>query len=301
MTPSHDPIDRELRQILAETDLLDRRARWRIDGALSGGYRSSHRGAGVEFDEVREYVPGDDPRSVDWNVTARVGWPFVKKYVDERELTIILVVDVSDSMDDGAGAWSSRQIVARVAATLGLAAARNGDAIGLVAFADEVRSFVPPARGRRHVLRLVRDCLAVRAPESASSISGALDWLVTVPKRRCAVLLLSDFLLPLDSTELARAARKHDVAACHVVSRDVPLPRVGLVRVRDSESGTVRLDDWSDERRRVAAERAILAGRNRSLQTLNGAGIDTLSIESPIEPDPESIRRPVLEFLRTRS
>jgi uncharacterized protein (DUF58 family) len=166
--PSERP--RELAELLKEvrrvTVLSDRL----VDGALAGNYSSVFRGAGIEFDEVREYVEGDDPRAIDWGVTARIGRPFVKKYVDERELTVVFVLDLSPSMEAGFGPLSARRMAARVAACLALSAVRNHDRVGLVAFGDTIERYVPPATGRAHALRVVRDCLAL--PASAATGGG---------------------------------------------------------------------------------------------------------------------------------
>src|SRR6187399_439244 len=171
-----DERDVELTELLKEVRRIEVQSRRLVTSVMAGGYTSVFRGSGVEFDDVREYVEGDDPRSVDWNVTARVGRPFVKKYVDERELTVLFLLDLSASMTGGFGPWSARQTAARVCACLALSATRNGDKVGMVAFSDRVDRYVPAQKGVGHALRIVRDALALPGTSKTSDPVPALEF-----------------------------------------------------------------------------------------------------------------------------
>lgn len=235
-----------------------------IDDQLSGDYHSTFKGQGVEFDEVRPYVAGDDVRSIDWNVTARTGIPYIKRYSEERELTILFMVDVSGSQSYGSVSRSKAELAAEVTALLALTAIRNQDKIGLVLFSDRIVKYLPPRKGRDSVMRLVREVLAAEdSAEGATDISAALKFLNGVQKRRAVVFLVSDFLGGGECEKLLKATSRHHDVVC--VSVEDPaesnLPDVGLVELEDPESGELVLVDTSsakvraDFARRAAAER----------------------------------------------
>lgn len=297
MTPEPSlHVDAELASILAEVRLIEAQMQWLVDDAFAGGFRSTRRGSGIEFDEVREYIPGDDPRAIDWNVTARVGRPFVKKFVEERELTMILAVDSSASMDAGSGAWSYRQVAARVAATFALTACRTDDNIGLVTFDRDVLGFVAPDRGRAHASRIVRDCLATRGVADRSGFGAALRWIARVQRRRCVVILVSDFYADLDTDALEECGSDHDLVAVHLQSADERAPRIGVARVADPESGRHAIVDWSDARVREAYERSIVDERERVAQALRSAGARSVTIRTPAQPDPHAVATPLRQW-----
>ena len=202
---------RDLADVLAEVRRIDVQTRRLVDDVMAGSYLSVFRGQGIEFDTVREYVEGDDPRAVDWNVTARVGRPFVKTYMDERELPVLFLLDLSASMESGSAVWTARQTAARVCACLALSATRNGDKVGLVAFSDHVESFVAPRKGVAHAWRVVRDCLALPARADGTDLAGALDFVGRVARRRAIVFVLSDFLADGWQRALAVCGRRHDL------------------------------------------------------------------------------------------
>ncbi|MDF1701390.1 MAG: DUF58 domain-containing protein, partial [Planctomycetota bacterium] len=228
--------DPGLQEILAEVRRIDVQARRLVTGVMAGGYLSVFRGAGIEFASVREYEEGDDPRAVDWNVTARVGRPFVKTYVDERELTMLFVLDLSASMRAGLGAYTPRQAAARVCAFLGLSAARHGDKIGLVAGSAGVDGFVAPRGGRAHALRIVRDCLALPAGADQTDLGALLRFATRAVRRHAIVFVLSDFLGEGWERPLQVCAKRHDVVAVRMRPAELDLPRAGLLRVRDPEA-----------------------------------------------------------------
>src|SRR6187399_371811 len=205
-----DERDVELTELLKEVRRIEVQSRRLVTSVMAGGYTSVFRGSGVEFDDVREYVEGDDPRSVDWNVTARVGRPYVKKYVDERELTVIFVLDLSASMTGGFGIWSARQTAVRIAACLALSAITSHDKVGLIAFSRGVDRWVPPKKGLAHALRIVRDCLALTGTSLQTNLTPALELATRLVRRRAVLFLLSDFLTRGWQDSLAMCARRHD-------------------------------------------------------------------------------------------
>jgi uncharacterized protein (DUF58 family) len=239
--------------VLRQVRRLHLRARRLVQTLLGGEYHSAFKGAGLSFEEVREYQPGDDVRTIDWNVTARTGHPFIKRYVEERELTILLVVDVSASQRFGTGMLTKRAAAAELAALLALCAVSNNDRVGLVAFSSEVERFVPPNKGPRHVLRLLRDILAFEPQKTGTDLAAAFDYVVKVQRRRAIVFTISDFLGSGYEKAFRRAARKHDLIAVRTTDpRERNWPAAGLVRLRDAETGVQRLVDTSDPRVRSA-------------------------------------------------
>jgi uncharacterized protein (DUF58 family) len=283
----------EVRRIEVQTRRL-------VNGVVAGEYRSIFRGAGVEFDEVREFVEGDDPRSVDWNVTARTGRPFVKKYLDERELSMLFLLDLSPSMDGGFGAWSPRETAARLCACLALSAVQNHDRVGLVAFSDRVVEFVPPRQGLGHALRIVRDCLALPGAAARTDFAGALDLAARLVRRRSVVFLLSDFLAEGWSAPLRRCARRHDVVAVRLLAPELAPPDAPIMRVRDPESGEETQVDWRHAPARAEYSRRVDAWRERTAELLRRADVDRMDVAIPRAPAHEAITRPILEFFRMR-
>ncbi len=217
-----------------------------IEERISGDYRSVFKGHGIEFDDVREYAYGDDIRDIDWNVTARMGHPYIKRYREERELTLILMVDVSGSLAFGARSRIKEDTAATLAGLLALSADRNHDKTGLILFSDRVEKYVPPARGRRTVMRILRDILAAEKTGRRTDIGVALRFLNRVHKRRAAVFLISDFLDAGYENDFPSCARRHDLIACRLNdSSERILPSIGLLEVVDPENGDTRLLDTS--------------------------------------------------------
>ena len=260
-----------------------------IDDELAGDYHSTFKGQGVEFDEVRPYAVGDDVRSIDWNVTARTGVPYIKRYSEERELTILFLVDVSGSQSYGSVRRSKAELAAEVTALLALTAIRNQDKIGLVLFSDRIVKYIPPRKGRDSVMRLVREVLAAEdEAEGGTDIEGALRFLNGVQKRRAVVFLVSDFMLEhaaagSESFErlLRTTARRHDVVCVPVTDpAERELPDVGLVEMEDPETGGLVLVDTSSHSvRKAFAERA--AAEDEALTTFfRKTGIDTLPVDT---------------------
>ena len=261
-----------------------------IDDQLSGDYHSTFKGQGVEFDEVRPYVPGDDVRTIDWNVTAKTGLPYIKRFSEERELTILFMVDVSGSQGYGSVRRSKMELAAEVTALLALTAIRNQDKIGLILFSDQIVKYIPPRKGRDSVMRLVREVLAAEDQATGGTdISAALKFLNGVQKRRAVVFLVSDFIqtsnlkLQTSSFErLLRATARHHDMVCVPVSdpAESALPDVGLVELEDSETGELVLVDTSSASvRRHFAAQAESEGDELKKFFLK-TGIDTLRIDT---------------------
>ena len=263
--------------------LLEIQTRHLVNDIFSGEYESVFKGRGVEFAEVREYQPGDDVRAIDWNVTARRGIPYVKQFAEERELTVILAVDGSASTRFGTQGALKRERAAEVAAVLGLAANRNNDRAGALLFAEGIERYVPPRKGKTHVLRLVRDILSFDPPALGTDLSEAIRFLTRVLHRRSVVFLLSDFLDEGYERPLAALAVRHDVIALVLEDRrDRELPDVGLIEVVEPESGARRWLDTSSGRVReayAAAADAATASRRTAFARagINAVHLDTLA------------------------
>jgi uncharacterized protein (DUF58 family) len=263
---------------------------------VAGEYSSAFRGRGVEFAEVREYQPGDDIRTIDWNVTARLGSAYVKRYLEERELSVVFVVDVSASGGFGSRVRTKGQLGAEVAAVLALAAARNNDRVGGLFFTDRVEYHLLPAKGRRHVLRLISDLLAFVPTGRGTDLTGALSELESTLRRRAIIFILSDFMTAGHEAVLARLARRHDVVALQLIDpRERTLPEAGVVTLWDPETGGWRRVDTDD-----AAVRAFFAQRaeqfDRGLErTLRERNADLLRLETG-----RPYAEPLLTFFRRR-
>jgi uncharacterized protein (DUF58 family) len=277
--------------ILSSMRRLEIRTRRMVNDSLAGSYHSVFKGRGMDFDEVREYSPGDEVRTIDWNVTARAGRPFVKKYTEERELTIFLLVDISASGNFGSAALSKRDLAAELASVLAFSAIHNSDKVGLLLYTDRIERYLPPKKGRRHVLRAVRDILH-HVPEGTGTDSvKALDVVNHVLHRRAIVFLISDFESPEDPatarTALRRAMRqtnrRHDLIAIQVEDpREKELPDVGILALEDAETGEIlEVDTASAAVRERFKEKALDRGR-RLASDFRSEGVDTLQLRTDL-------------------
>jgi uncharacterized protein (DUF58 family) len=232
------PTDEQIEEMMGRVRRLEIKARRLVRESFSGEYLSSFRGQGLDFDDFREYQHGDDVRFIDWNVTARMNQPFVRKFHEERELAVILAVDVSGSADYGSVALSKREVAAEIAAVLGFSALHNGDKVGLVIFAGEALLFVPPEKGSRHLLRMMREILVAKPANPTTSVDGVCDFLIRTLPRKSLVFLISDFFAdPLDRP-LGKLARKHETVALRVTDPlEARLPKAGKVVMIDPETG----------------------------------------------------------------
>ena len=276
------------KELLKEIRRIHIRSSHLANDVLAGGYHSAFKGQGIEFEEVREYAPGDDIRSIDWNVTARQGRPFVKRFREERETTVLLVVDVSRSQEFGTASYEKRGLAARVAATLAFSAIRNDDRVGLIGFSDHVERYVKPEKGTRHVLRVIREILTLQATGNGTSISTALEYLNRVARRRCVVFLISDFQDKGYDKALRVARRRHDIVSiCISDPREAELPAVRFNELQDAETGRRALIDTASAAfRRAFHMRKVAAAetRKRDLRRLRSDSVELTTGQSYVEP-----------------
>jgi uncharacterized protein (DUF58 family) len=288
--------------VLAETMRQVRRVELRTRGLVtsrfSGEYHSVFKGQGMEFVEVREYLPGD-VRTIDWNVSARTGVAHVKKFVEERELTVLLAVDLSGSQRFGTRGRFKSEMVAEIAATLAMSAVRNNDRVALLAFTDRVEAFVPPRKGRRHVLRIVRDLLVLRPAGRGTDVAAALEYGARLLHARSIVFLVSDFQGTTEGRlerALAAAAHRHDVVAVRVTDpADVELPDAGVVAVTDPETGETAVVHTGDRGVRARFAAAVEAERDAVRSLFRRLGVDTVELRTD-----EPWAAPLLAFFRRR-
>lgn len=275
-------ILKKVRQIEVRTNRL-------VNDSLAGSYHSVFKGSGMNFDEVREYVPGDEIRTIDWNVTARTGIPHIKKFTEERELTIILMIDISGSGEFGSTISSKREMMAELGSVLAFSAIRNNDKVGLILFTDFIELYIPPKKGRSHILRVIREILFFKPQGTKTDLKAPLDFVGRVCKRKCVVFLISDFCLPGDfdlaleelQPKLRTGNRRHDLISLIISDpREHELPDVGWLTIEDAESGQQVELNTSDPRvRRGYAEIAALRHKT-VLKTLRTTGIDLLNLST---------------------
>ncbi|MBT5583434.1 MAG: DUF58 domain-containing protein [Phycisphaerae bacterium] len=248
---------------------------------LAGQYHSAFKGRGIEFEEVRPYQPGDDVRAIDWNVTARSGDPYIKQFREERELTVMLIVDMSGSQGFGTNEQTKRELITELCATLAFSAIRNNDKVGLLAFTDRIEKFVPPRKGTQHVLRVIRELLAHEPVGNGTDIAGALEYFRHVQRRRCTAFLVSDFQDDGWEQAIRVVRRKHDLVAIDVGDRrELELPEVGLLEMRDAESGELVLLDTSSKSVRDAWTAQAVEDADRRLGWMRRHRIDRLPIQT---------------------
>ena len=268
-------------ELIARVRRIEITTRKLVEEGLAGEYHSVFKGRGMEFDEVRQYIPGDDVRTIDWNVTARTGEPYVKSYVEERELTVMVAVDVSGSGNFGTRNWFKRELAAELAAVMSIAATTNNDKVGLLLFTDRVELLVPPMKGRSHVLRMLRDLLAFEPVGVGTDIKMALDTLYVLLKRRSIVFLISDFLADPGSFRQAMLVtnRRHDIAAFDISDPlENEMADVGIIALEDAESGRQRLVDTGDGQwRRDFSERVARLDAEKD-EVLAAAGVDRVRV-----------------------
>jgi uncharacterized protein (DUF58 family) len=271
----------DTREILRKIRRLELRTRRLVESSFAGQYQSVFKGRGMNFEEVRPYTPGDEIRAIDWNVTARTGEPYIKKFTEEREMTVMIVLDVSASGDFGSVEESKREMAAEVAAILAFSAIHNNDKVGLLLFSDRVELFIPPKKGRHHILRLIREMLYFSPQGRGTDLAGALDYMNKVVTRRAVVFVISDFLTGDFSRPLTVSAKRHDMVALTVIDpAEEALPDVGVILMEDPETGEQIEVDTS--RRAITGNYARLAGeRFKELGTVFGSrGVDTVQLRT---------------------
>jgi len=274
--PPRDPVPEEVLRKIREVEI---RARILADELLLGTYRAVFKGSGLDFEEVREYEPGDDIRSIDWNVTARMGVPYIKKFREERALNIYLAVDVSASSWFGTVRQSKRELAAEVGALLAVASLRNYDRVSLLLFSDRVDEFIPPRMGRDHILHVIRQLLYAEPRRARTDLGQAVHFLGNVTKKRSVVFILSDLLDAGFEAQLRTLAQKHDVIALVPGDpRELELPPVGVITLEDAETGELVDVDTSDRRLRGAYAEAAAERRVERRRALSRMGIDTAEL-----------------------
>ncbi len=310
------------RDILQRVREIQVRTGRQVADVLAGEYISVFKGRGIEFDEVRPYVPGDDVRSIDWNVTARTGEPYVKRYVEERQLTLMLMADISASQDFGSLARSKREAAAELCALIAFSAIRSNDKVGLTLFHGGIEQYIPPRKGQKHALRVVREVLAhgldtpeqrgangecpdrfsflpwrrLRGPREATDIAQAMEFLLSVIKRKAICFVVSDFLDDGYEQVLRAANRKHDVIAVLITDpRELELPSVGLVSLKDAETGRARLYDTSSAPFRRELEASARERVRKLERSFRSGGIDFIHVDTS-----ESVVEPLVRFFRMR-
>ena len=270
----------ETSEILKKVRKIEIKARGLSSNVFAGQYHSAFKGRGMAFSEVREYQYGDDVRDIDWNVTARFHRPYIKVFEEERELTVMLMIDVSGSLDFGTQRQMKRDMVTEIAATIAFSAIQNNDKIGVVFFSDRIEKYVPPKKGRKHILYIIREMLDFQPQSHRTDIKQALEFLTSVAKRRCTAFVLSDFYDTHDFLQpLQIANRKHDVVALQVYDiRAKELPNVGLIRVVDAETGYEQYIDTSSRQLRQAHERYWRNAQEKLKDTMSKSNVDLVSI-----------------------
>jgi len=285
------------REIMRRVRRLEIRTRRLVDESLAGSYHSVFRGRGMEFAEVREYVPGDDVRTVDWNVSARMGHLYVKKFSEERELTVVLMADVSASERFGTATTTKLRMAAEISALLVFSAIRNNDRVGLLLFSDRVEQFLPPRKGREHGLRVLRDLLTLEPQGRGTRIGSALEYLQRVVTKRAVIFLVSDFQDDGFDRAMRVAAQKHDLVAIALEDpRETTLPEVGLVSVVDPETGERGVLDCSSARVRQAYTEHAQRSRVLLRDTMRRTGVDLLELSTG-----EDYEMPLVRFFRERA
>jgi uncharacterized protein (DUF58 family) len=265
---------KRVRQIEIKTRGLSR-------NIFAGEYHSAFKGRGMTFSEVREYQYGDDIRSIDWNVTARFNHPFVKVFEEERELTVMLLVDVSGSRDFGTVSQTKKNVITEIAATLAFSAIQNKDKIGVILFSDKIEKFIPPQKGRKHILYIIRELINFEPTSKQTDITQVLEYFSSAIKRRCTAFLISDFIDGAFERALSVANRKHDVVALQVYDpRETELPDVGLIKLKDAETGERLWVDTSDRRLRMAYHNWWGENQISLQQVLTKCRVDSVSIST---------------------
>ncbi len=285
-------------ELLRKIRRIEIKSRGLSQNIFAGEYHTAFKGRGVIFSEVREYQYGDDIRDIDWNVTARHNRPYVKSYEEERELTVMLLVDVSASRNFGAVGDTKKEVMTEIAATLAFSSIQNNDKVGVIFFSDKVEKFIPPKKGRKHILLIIREILEFQPENTGTDLDVAFQFLNRVIKKRCTAFVLSDFIDSHDySSSLSISNMKHDVAAIQVYDkRDAKLPDVGLIRVKDIESGQDMWLDTSSKRVRTVYEKEWYSRQQHLSNIVAKSGVDLASIATD-----EDFVRALLALFKKRS
>lgn len=270
-------------ELLKKVRKIEIKTRGLSKNIFAGEYHTAFKGRGMTFAEVREYQPGDDVKFIDWNVTARFNHPYIKVFEEERELTVMLLVDVSGSGEFGTSVMSKKDMMVEIAATIAFSAIQNNDKIGMIFFSDKIEKFIPPQKGKKHTLYLIRELLSFEPESRKTDVAGALRYFTNVIKKHCTAFVISDFMDNVADSSftsaLTIANRKHDVAAIQVYDhRESELPAIGLMKVKDAESGSDMWIDTSSKKLRIAYKADWLRRQGELRQALSRSGVDTVSV-----------------------
>ena len=286
----------DTRELLKKVRLIEIKTRGMVNQVFSGEYHSVFKGRGMEFSEVREYQFGDDIRTIDWNVSARFNHPFVKVFEEERELTVMLVVDFSRSGSFGTAQQLKNEIAAEICAVLAFSAIKNNDKVGLIMFTDRIEKFVPPKKGRAHILRIVRELISLQPAGTGTNIKAALEYFNHVNKKRCIAFIISDFIDDGYDQILRIISKKHDIIAVEVFDpREEELPDVGLVKMRDAETAEPRWIDTGDARLRTGFRAYWRKRRGDRKQLFLRSKVDAISIRID-----KPYIKPIVDFFKLR-
>ena len=285
----------ETSEILKKVRKIEIQTRALSQNIFAGSYRSAFKGRGMAFSEVREYQFGDDVRDIDWNVTARFHHPYVKVFEEERELTVMLLIDVSGSLDFGTTLQMKKDLATQIAATIAFSAIQNNDKIGIIFFSDRVEKYIPPKKGRKHILYIIREMLDFHAESKKTNLNLAMEYLTKVIKRHCTVFVISDFYASINKDTFLIVNKKHDVVAVQIFDRRAKeLPDIGLMKVVDSETGHEMYIDTSDKKLRMAHKAYWLKHNEELFTILNECNIDNVSIAT----DEDFVKKLIILFAK---
>lgn len=285
----------ETSEILKKVRKIEIQTRALSQNIFAGSYRSAFKGRGMAFSEVREYQFGDDVRDIDWNVTARFHHPYVKVFEEERELTVMLLIDVSGSLDFGTTLQMKRDLATQIAATIAFSAIQNNDKIGIIFFSDRIEKYIPPKKGRKHILYIIREMLDFHAESKKTNLNLAMEYLTKVMKRHCTAFVISDFYASINKDTFLIANKKHDVVAVQIFDRRAKeLPDIGLMKVVDPETGHEMYIDTSDKKLRMAHKAYWLKHNEELLTILNECNIDNVSIAT----DEDFVKKLIILFAK---
>ena len=285
------------KEILKKVKRIEITTRGLVNEVFSGEYHSVFRGRGMEFAEVREYQIGDDIRNIDWNVSARMGHPFIKVFDEERELTVMLLVDVSSSGNFGTAGQMKSEIAAELCAVLAFSAIKNNDKVGLMIFSNKIEKFIPPRKGKQHVLRVIREILYFKPEDAQTDLNVALEYLSKVIKRRSIVFLISDFLTENYEKSLQVANRKHDIISISIIDpREIELPNIGFIELEDAETGETIMVDTSSSAIRSSFFSETQQDREEREKFFRSIGVDNINIFTD-----RSYVEPITKFFRMRA
>ena len=274
----------EATELLKKVRRIEIKTRWLSRHIFAGEYHSAFKGRGIAFSEVREYQYGDDIRSIDWNVTARFNHPYVKVFEEERELTVMLLIDVSGSGNFGTKVSYKRDIMTEIAAVLSFSAIYNNDKIGVIFFSDRVEKFIPPLKGRKHILRIIRELLDFTSQSKRTNLDEPLRFLTNAIKKRCTTFIISDFMVPEFEEALRIASNKHDIVALKVYDPvEQSIPDIGLIKVSDSETGKEKWIDTSSETTRKAYEKWWINHIENIKNVFKRCGVDSAELRTDID------------------